>query len=691
MDSAKKLHSEEDLNSDRKYQTSSDNMSNTYQNILNHNNNSKYNSKTLYKNCNVPTINMKNIRKIGRSNPMKKRMPVKDMKSQTSFIGKLPEPKRENRTSPYTFKYFYNIANKKRSLYNSSLGINSIKESNDMESNFVNLSKNANIYTSNAEYIQNKKMLLFDKTNYDESKYKPDRANIFDMTNIPLRPYKNSTLYKTTMFRGGKLYIEKKLDSVNKAKLKKNVKNKFYENMPIDNMIKFIEQNKENLFPKISKKSTVISDDSPENDSKNYSQYNSLYKKLMSKRDEIFDNLLNNKINEYNKIVVHHNQHQRNISNFNPNNSSTMNPQNNSLDTNTNFFNNSSFNKVNNSSNKFNNSSSKNITNFSGTSNLLSKKNKDGIPILFPMVCSTFAKCNSVGQSSRYQNIMENFIKVKTFIENNKLMGKENEFDYIREFLINKKIDKKHMSIENLRNFSNFLRCDEIPIDLNKSLKENILMGLYFDGNKSKFNSVRTNDKDDYSPKQSHKYYRNKILLNNRINYKLNKKENSFKSLILDLPRQSKLHENDENKNDYKLKDELQQEINIIENEIQDKQNIIKQVEKNLHLTPLYCNYYNNLKINKMKNEKKESKSIELRLASRQEANKSNISKKENNEKKLITNGNIYNSNERLYYSWYRDKKKGDINNFIKKIKLTEFIMYNKTKEKIINDKFGLK
>ena len=82
---------------------------------------------------------------------------------------------------------------------------------------------------------------------------------------------------------------------------------------------------------------------------------------------------------------------------------------------------------------------------------------------------------------------MENFNKIKTFIENDKLMGKENEFDYIREFLVNKKIDKKHMNIENLRNFSNYLKNDEIPIDLNKSLKENILIGLYYEGKKSKF------------------------------------------------------------------------------------------------------------------------------------------------------------------------------------------------------------
>ena len=226
MDSTNKLQSEEDLNSDRKYQTSSNNMSNTYQNIVNHNNNYKYNSMTVYKKSDIPKINMKNIRKIGKSNPMKTRMPKKNMKSQTSFVEKLPQPNRAYKTSPYTFKYFCNMANKKKSLYNSSLGINSIKENHDMESNFVNLSKNANMYTSNAEYIQNKKMLLFDKTNYDDSKYKPDRANIFDMINIPIRPNKNSTLYKTKMFRGGKLYFEKKLDNVSNAKLRKKVKDK---------------------------------------------------------------------------------------------------------------------------------------------------------------------------------------------------------------------------------------------------------------------------------------------------------------------------------------------------------------------------------------------------------------------------------------------------------------------------------
>ena len=40
----------------------------------------------------------------------------------------------------------YTTRDKKRSLYNSSMGINSIKDNKEMESNFIDLSKNANIY-----------------------------------------------------------------------------------------------------------------------------------------------------------------------------------------------------------------------------------------------------------------------------------------------------------------------------------------------------------------------------------------------------------------------------------------------------------------------------------------------------------------------------------------------------------------
>ena len=69
----------------------------------------------------------------------------------------------------------------------------------------MKLEREANIYTSKVPYIQNKKMLLFDKYNYDNNEYKPDRAKLFDMKIIPNLPSKNSFLYKTTKFRVGPL------------------------------------------------------------------------------------------------------------------------------------------------------------------------------------------------------------------------------------------------------------------------------------------------------------------------------------------------------------------------------------------------------------------------------------------------------------------------------------------------------
>ena len=70
------------------------------------------------------------------------------------------------RTSPYNFKYFCNTANKKsinQAISSKHLHI----ENKELESNFIKLSKEANIYTSNAEYITNKKMLLFDKYDFE--------------------------------------------------------------------------------------------------------------------------------------------------------------------------------------------------------------------------------------------------------------------------------------------------------------------------------------------------------------------------------------------------------------------------------------------------------------------------------------------------------------------------------------------
>ena len=104
-----------------------------------------------------------------------------------------------------------------------------------------------------------------------------------------------------------------------------------------------------------------------------------------------------------------------------------------------------------------------------------------------------------------------------------------------------------------------------------------------------------------------------------------------------------------------------------------------------MNLIPFSTNYFNNRKIEK-NNHKKENP-IELRLVSLQEI-RNNILKHYKTIKKPNIKEDIFNSNERLYYSWFRGKRKGDINNFLRRTKLTEFVVYNKTKEKILKDKF---
>ena len=61
----------------------------------------------------------------------------------------------------------------------------------------------------------------------------------------------------------------------------------------------------------------------------------------------------------------------------------------------------------------------------------------------------------------------------------------------------------------------------------------------------------------------------------------------------------------------------------------------------------------------------------------------------EKNEGKRKVNNkyNLYNFNERLYYTWYKNNNIGDIKNYKKKTKLTEYIIYNRTKERILDEK----
>ena len=570
-------------------------------------------------------------------------IPTRDKKKKFGFQHqKIP------RTSPYNFKYFCNTANKKS--INQALSNKSQKTENKvLESNFIKLSKDANIYTSNATYITNKKMLLFDKYDFENNKYKPNRAKLFDMTAIPKSKNQiGNTLYKTTKFRGGKMFFfdnktaPKILDEISDNDL--NNKKPLY--------LRDLQKHETKMEEKMNEKQKIIKYvDNSFQKHKRYPPSNSLYKELMNKKNEIYDNFMQRLESG-----------QDNIAPYIPSPISFPTG-------------------INDEEEKIRKVKNENLN---GYSVLFSKKKNDGkIPITFPLICSNMIDCDSISQRARYENIMEAFIKLKSMIENDKNQGKFNERQYIIEFVSNKNIDKENLTEENLGNFSNFLNRKILPIDTNKTLKENILIALNYNGeelDESNNNNLNnnTNTEQKLSPNDKKpSFNKNQIILT---------ETNIFnkKPLEYDIPRQKKLLSEENFKNDYQLKNSLEKELEIIEDELENKQDKINKVEANLNLLPFESDYYYKHYLSLKKNKKEVKK--DLRLISRKEFNRVNMEKNEG-KRKVNNKYNLYNFNERLYYTWYKNNNIGDIKNYKKKTKLTEYIIYNRTKERILDEK----
>ena len=588
-------------------------------------------------------LNMQSINTGVNVNIIEGVIPTRDKKKKFGFQHqKIP------RTSPYNFKYFCNTANKKS--INQALSNKSQKTENKvLESNFIKLSKDANIYTSNATYITNKKMLLFDKYDFENNKYKPNRAKLFDMTAIPKSKNQiGNTLYKTTKFRGGKMFFfdnktaPKILDEISDNDL--NNKKPLY--------LRDLQRHETKMEEKMNEKQKIIKYvDNSFQKHKRYPPSNSLYKELMNKKNEIYDNFMQRLESG-----------QDNIAPYIPSPISFPTG-------------------INDEEEKIKKVKNENLN---GYSVLFSKKKNDGkIPITFPLICSNMIDCDSISQRVRYENIMEAFIKLKSMIENDKNQGKFNERQYIIEFVSNKNIDKENLTEENLGNFSNFLNRKILPIDTNKTLKENILIALNYNGeelDESNNNNLNnnTNTEQKLSPNDKKpSFNKNQIILT---------ETNIFnkKPLEYDIPRQKKLLSEENFKNDYQLKNSLEKELEIIEDELENKQDKINKVEANLNLLPFESDYYYKHYLSLKKNKKAVKK--DLRLISQKEFNRVNMEKNEG-KRKVNNKYNLYNFNERLYYTWYKNNNIGDIKNYKKKTKLTEYIIYNRTKERILDEK----
>ena len=321
--------------------------------------------------------------------------------------------------------------------------------------------------------------------------------------------------------------------------------------------------------------------------------------------------------------------------------------------------------------------------NLNGFTGLLSKKKNDGlIPITYPLICSNMLNCDSMSQRARYENIMETFTRLKSMIQNDKNFGKLNEKQYIIDFISNKNIEKKFITEKNIDNFQNFLECKIMPIDISKSLKDNILKALNYNSEEniiSEKEDEKTDNKQKIITKEKKPLWsKPKLILNDALIF------NNNKPLEYDIPRQKKLLSDGNYKSAYELRDSLKKELESIENELENKQKKINKIEQNLNLLPFESDYFYKQNLKAKKNKKEIKK--DLRLISVKEFNKMNLEQDIKN-RRINNKNNLFDFNERLYYSWYKNKNIGDIQHYKKQIKLTEYIIYNRTHEKILDKK----
>ena len=544
---------------------------------------------------------------------------------------------------PLPNRYMQNYPKDKQMYKSQSNPTFNISQEINMESNFMKLGKEANIYTANADYIKNKKILLFDKFNYDNNEYKPDRAKLFDITRMPKMPKKHSFVYKTTKFRAGHLIkgnndntfdFGKKMGFQNASLLDVNMKN---ENIKY-NILNNSDLGKTLLYRNFENIDTPYNYlDNTFQKSKRHPPSDTFYKELMSKKNETYEQYFKNCNFEYDDDKVMNAEEQNDMNNDNNNNENYE-----LTDKEIYPFLQPCYKNVKNKVKpevkklyyKQMLKSSKN--DLKGYSLLLSKKrNNMGQPIYFPKIFSYNIKFDNCSQKERFEKISESFAGLKNLMENFKKSGQLNELDCIYEYSINKNIDKNLLTIQNLNNFYNFLHEKNMPLEPKKSLKENIILALNYDSNLIKEEN-KNHKKSIFVKKETRKEEGWKGL-DKKIKIKNKNKVNElkeFKKLMLDLNLQKKIQKQESFSVDSKyIKEELKKEIDEIKNEVMNKQQIIENIR--------------------------------------------------NDEDSIKNYERVFGSNERLYYTWYKNKKFRDLNNFSKKSKLTELYFYNKTKEEM--------
>lgn len=279
---------------------------------------------------------------------------------------------------------------------------------------------------------------------------------------------------------------------------------------------------------------------------------------------------------------------------------------------------------------------------------MLQKKKIDQIPLIFPCCVTYDSEYNSTSEQARFEKITNTFLRLKYLIS---IDSPQKENDYLKMFLIQNDFYENEITFQHLMNFSSFLHQKEIKINPTLSMKDNLIAILNGEVYKSamKSKAVKKYSKSMTDIKRSEEP---KIKIDN-----------------FNLVKQTKLYKDKFDKEDDAIISNLQKELSEI------------QEEKTL----------NKLKVNQpMKvvantmyiTQKKENDEpyVDLRLGNCEEEERRQMMQREQKEEKKPVK--ISDLNERLYYSKVESKGEFDFATYKKKMKLTEYIMLEKTKKK---------
>ena len=99
-------------------------------------------------------------------------------------------------------------------------------------------------------------------------------------------------------------------------------------------------------------------------------------------------------------------------------------------------------------------------------------------------------------EKEKYEKLTETFLKLKCLLSLDCEPGKERE--YIKNFF--KRFGYNIITENNITNFLNFINIEPFPLDPNKSLKDNILLAMNYEGNENDYdidNYDNDNDSDN--------------------------------------------------------------------------------------------------------------------------------------------------------------------------------------------------